>query len=181
MSLALLLKIIITTATTLAIAAIAWHARKYPNRSKDYPERVRMTKFVPFIGWLFICVGFLMGLGSLAAPGNPLGMQIASAAIILGGAAFVVMYRNFYVAASTYEVAFRSIRGKDHLIRYRDIVHYQAQMMKGQQFLTIKSVHGPKLSLNISAYDMTPLLRAIDFHRATGRWPVPAEDPRVVL
>ena len=59
-----------------------------------------------------------------------------------------------------------------HLFAYSDIGHYTVGTLKGQQFLTVKSVHGVKLSLNMSAYDMTPLLRAIDFRDVTGRWPV---------
>ena len=42
---------------------------------------------------------------------------------------------------------------------------------------TVKSVHGVKFSINASAYDMSPLLRAIDFHQVTGRWPVRVEVP----
>lgn len=64
---------------------------------------------------------------------------------------------------------------RNHLIAYSDIAHYNVGTLKGQQFLTVKCVHGAKLSLNMSAYDMTPLLRAIDFREVTGRWPVRPE------
>ena len=86
--------------------------------------------------------------------------------------AFLTMYRNFYVAPRAYEVAFRNVLGKEHVLPYSDIAHYRVRVMKGQPYLTVKSIHGVKLSLNIRAYDMTPLLQAIDFHEATGRWPV---------
>ena len=85
------------------------------------------------------------------------------------------MYRNFYVAPRAYEVAFRSVLGREHVFAYSDIAHYSVGTLKGQQFLTVKSIHGVKLSLNMSAYDMTPLLRAIDFREVTGRWPVRPE------
>jgi len=85
------------------------------------------------------------------------------------------MYRNFYVAVRDYEVAFRSVLGTEHVIAYSDIAQYRVQMLKGMPFLTVKSVHGVTLNLNISTYDMTPLLRAIDFHQVTGTWPARIE------
>jgi hypothetical protein len=175
MSTELILKLIIAVFTTVSIAAVAWWARKHPNRSKDYPERVRMPKVLPVFGWICVCVGLLMGLASFTTARAPLGARIASVAIFLVGMAFIAMYKNFYVAPRDYEVAFRSVLGKEHLIAYSDIASYNVGMLKGQQFLTVKSIHGVKLSLNMSAYDMTPLLGAIDFREVTGRWPVRPE------
>jgi hypothetical protein len=175
MSTAQIINISITVFTTVSIAAIAWWARKHPNRSKEYPEQVRMPKVLLIFGWLCVSVGLLMGLFAFTTARAPLGSRIASVAILLGGMAFVAMYRNFYVAPRAYEVAFRSVLGKEHLIAYSDIAHYNVGTLKGQQFLTVKSIHGAKLSLNMSAYDMTPLLRAIDFREVTGRWPVRPE------
>lgn len=175
MSTVLILNIFITVFTTVAIAAVAWWARKHPNRSKEYPERVRMPKVLPIFGWICVSVGLLMGLFAFTTDRAPLGARIASVAIFLGGMAFVAMYRNFYVAPGAYEVAFRSVLGKEHVLAYSDIAHYSIGMLKGQQFLTVKSVQGVKLSLNVSAYDMSPLLSAIDFREVTGRWPVRPE------
>jgi len=173
MSTELVLKILIMAFAALFIAAIAWWARKHPNRSKEYPEQVRMPKVVAIVGWLFLVVGLLMGLVAFTSDHarDPLAFRIASLAIIAGGLVFVFMYRNFYVAPRHFEVAFRSVFGKEHLLRYSDIASYSYQTLKGQPYLTVKSVDGVKLSLNIRAYDMTPLLRAIDFHQVTGHWP----------
>lgn len=164
-------------AMTLAIAALAWWARRYPNRAKDYPERVRMPKFIAFIGWLFVVVGLLMGTWAFGSSEGPLGARIGSSAILAGGIAFIAMYRNFYIVTGPYEVVFRSVLGKEQVIRYREIVHYSVAPLRGQQFLDVRSVHGVKLSMNISAYDLSPLLRAIDYRQATGRWPVPVDAP----
>lgn len=178
MSAAQFLEISITTGATLAIAAVAWWARKYPNRSKTHPERVRIPKVVPIVGWLFVSVGLLMGLWAFTSVDGPLGARIGSTAIIIGGLAFLAAYRNFYVVPGAYGIAFRSVLGNEHEHLYSDIVHYSAGVTKGQRFLTIKFVDGAKLSLNITAYDVTPMLRAIDFHHATGRWPVRTEAPQ---
>lgn len=175
MSTAQILNIAIMVFTTVSIAAIAWWARKHPNRSKEYPERVRMPKVLPIFGWICVAVGLLMGVFAFTTARAPLGARIAAVAILLGGIAFVAMYRNFYVAPRPYEVAFRSVLGKEHVFAYSDIAHYTVGTLRGQQFLTVKSIHGVKLSLNMSAYDMTPLLRAIDFREVTGRWPVRPE------
>ena len=72
MSTALILKLTIATFATLLIAAIAWWARKHPNRSKEYPEQVRMPKAVPFVGLAFPePVGLLMGLFAFAFGPRP--------------------------------------------------------------------------------------------------------------
>lgn len=177
MSTALILNISITVFTTLSIATIAWWARKHPNRSNEYPERARMPKVLLILGWICVCVGLLMGLEAFSSDDarDPIAFRIASVAIFLGGMAFVAMYRNFYVAPRTYEVAFRSVLGKEHLLAYSGHRALQRGDVKGQQFLTVRSIHGVKLSLNMSAYDMTPLLGAIDFREVTGRWPVRPE------
>ncbi|UXM92173.1 hypothetical protein [Paenarthrobacter sp. JL.01a] len=168
-----ILKVLIMAFAAMFIAAVAWWARKHPNRSKEYPERVRMPKVVPGVGWLFIAVGLLMGLVAFTSDHarDPLPFRIASVAIVVAGVVFVLTYRNFYVAPRDFEVAFRSVFGKEHLLCYSDIARYSFQTLKGQPYLTVKWVNGVRLSLNIRAYDMTPLLRAIDFHQVTGHWP----------
>ncbi|MCC3265136.1 hypothetical protein [Arthrobacter gengyunqii] len=162
---------------TLAIAALAWWARKFPNRAKDYPERVRMPKFIAFIGWLFVVVGLLIGIWAFTWPEGPLDARIASAAILAAGIGFIAMYRNFYMVTGPYQVVFRSVLGKEQVIHYREIVHYSVYRLRGQQFVDVRSVHGVKLSMNTTAYDLRPLLRAIDYREATGRWPVPVDAP----
>ncbi|MDI2034428.1 hypothetical protein [Paenarthrobacter nitroguajacolicus] len=166
-----ILRVLITAFAVMFIAAIAWWARKHPNRSKQYPEQVRLPKVVPFIGWLFLIFGLLMSLVSFSYAPSPVGAKITAVAIFLGGIAFVLMYRNFYVAPRAHEVAFRTVLGKEHVVPYSGIAEYRVRVMRGQPILTVKSVHGAKLSLNIQTYDVTPLMMAIDFHRATGHWP----------
>ncbi len=110
-----ILKVLIMAFAAMFIAAVAWWARKHPNRSKEYPERVRMPKVVPGVGWLFLAVGLLMGLVAFTSDHarDPLAFRIASVAIVVGGVVFVLMYRNFYVAPRDFEVAFRSVLGKE--------------------------------------------------------------------
>ncbi|MET3369686.1 UNVERIFIED_CONTAM: hypothetical protein ABIE34_002940 [Jeotgalibacillus campisalis] len=176
MSTELILKIAIGALVAGLLAVAAWWARKHPNRSKEYPEQVRLPKVVPFIGWLFLGFGLLMGLVSFAYAPSPLGSRITAVAIFLAGLAFVLMYRNWYVAPRAHEVAFRTVLGKEHVVPYGDIAHYRVQVMKGQPILTVKSVHGAKLSLNIRTFDVTPLMTAIDFHKVTGHWPARADE-----
>lgn len=177
MSPALIWNIAVPVAVLVLIASLSWWARKHPNRSKEFPDRIRMPKFQAFFGWLFLSVGLFMGLFAFTYPRAPLGAQIASVVIVLAGLFFLFMYRNFYIVPRTYDVAYRTIMGKEHLVTYADIVSYDVRRLRGQPFLTFKDRHGVKFSINSAAYDMTPLLRAIDFHKVTGRWPVREEVP----
>ena len=108
----------------------------------------RLPKVLPIFGWICLCVGLLMGLFALTSTRAPLAARTASAAIFMGGMAFVVMYRNFYVAPRAYEVAFRSVLGKEHVLPYSDIAQYRVQTLKGQQFLTVKSSHAATTTMS---------------------------------
>lgn len=175
MSTATILQIAITTGVTVFIALISWWARKHPNRSKDHPERIRPPKVVPGVGWLFIAVGLLMGLAALSIEDPEIGMGISSVAIFLGGLMFLWIYRKVYVAPRQYELAFRKIFGPEQVIPYSDIVDYRMQRLKGQPFLWVRFANGVKYSLNVNAFNVAPMMQAIDFHRATGRWPMPVD------
>lgn len=173
MSTGTILQIAIPTGMTVSIALISWWARKHPNRSKDHPERIRAPKVVPTVGWLFIAVGLLMGLAALSIEDPEIGMVISSVAIFLGGLMFLWIYRKVYVAPRQYELAFRKIFGPEHVLPYSDIVDYRMQRMRGQPFLWVRFANGVKYSLNVNAFNVAPMMQAIDFHRATGRWPMP--------
>ncbi|WP_176697504.1 hypothetical protein [Arthrobacter koreensis] len=175
MSTATILQIAITTGVTVFIALISWWARKHPNRSKDHPERIRPPKVVPGVGWLFIAVGLLMGLAALSIENPEIGMVISSVAIFAGGLMFLWIYRKVYVAPRQYELAFRKIFGPEQVLPYSDIVDYRMQRMKGQPFLWVRFANGVKYSLNVNAFNVAPMMQAIDFHRATGCWPMPVD------
>ena len=173
MSTGMILQLAITTGMTVSIALISWWARKHPNRSKDHPERIRASKVVAAVGWLAITVGLLLGVLALFTTDPPIAMVISSAATLLGGWLFLLIYRNAYVAPRQYEVAFRKPLGSEYVLPYSDIVRYRMQKMRGQPFLTVKFSNGVTLSMNVNAFNMAPLLRAIDYHRVTGCWPIP--------
>lgn len=175
MSTATILQIAITTGVTVFIALLSWWARKHPNRSKEHPERIRPPKVVPGVGWLFIAVGLLMGLAALFIEDPEIGMVISSVAIFAGGLMFLWIYRKVYVAPRQYELAFRKIFGPEQVLPYSDIVDYRMQRMKGQPFLWVRFANGVKYSLNVNAFNVAPMMQAIDFHRATGRWPMPVD------
>jgi hypothetical protein len=172
-------KFVIIAFAVLLIVAIRWWARRHPNLSKDHPDRRRMVKIIPIVGWLAVSVGALMvPLVIFTDSEDVLAMSISCAGVLLAGTSFLLMYRNFYVAPGKYEVAFRTFLGKERVITYTDIVRYSAM----PPYVSIKSVQGVKLDLNTNVYDMTPLLRAIEIRDATGHWPVrPAVEPQDVV
>jgi hypothetical protein len=162
----------------LFVAAATWWAARHPNRSKKHPERVRLPKFVPLLGWLVVGAGLLIGLVAVTSDTAPdlLGMRIASAAMIVGGVMFLLLYRNWYVAAGPDAVHFRTSTGREHTIVYAEIRDYRySEAQNGRPMLIVRSTSGPKLSVIPSQYDVSPLLAAIAFHEANGRWPAPGE------
>lgn len=171
------LEFVLLTAVTLSVTALAWWARKHPNQAKEHPERVRMPKVIAFLGWVFTGVGLLLCVASWTSSGGALGARLTCVGFVLVGLAFLAGYRNFYVAPRQYEVAFRTVFGREHVVPYRDIAKYHVTVGRGQRILTIRSVHGPRLSVNIRTFDVSPLLRAIDYHQVTGRWPAQVDIP----
>lgn len=171
-------KILIVVAVLILVAAAVSRLRGRVNRSAQRPERQRMPRLVPIVGGLFVAVGFFLGLAAFSeqdAQGMLLPMRIASVLILLGGVAFILMYRNFYVTPRADEVAFRTVFGRENVIAYGDIVDYTVKASGLQLVLTVRGAAGPRLRLNMNLYDMSPFLRAVEFRQRTGRWPMRGE------
>lgn len=167
-----------------AIAAIAgWlaveaahYARKHPNRDRRDPRRLRLMKILPIAGWALLLISVPMILLSDASrEDDRMAMAIASFAMLGAGIAFLVMYRNWYVAFGDEEVTFRTLTGVTRTIRYADIADYSVQRSEQGPVLTVRTGRGERLSLNIRRYDASPLLAQLQFHQATGRWPIGGE------
>ena len=171
-------KILLVVAVLILVAAAVSRLRGRISRSAQQPERQRMPRLVPIVGALFVTIGLLMGLAAFTEQdpyGMLLPMRIASVLIALGGIAFFVMYRNFYVAPRADEVAFRTVFGREAVIAYTDIVDYRTTASNGQLLLKVRAASGPRLRVNLRLYDMSPLLRAIEFRQRAGRWPLRGE------
>lgn len=164
---------LLLTVVWALIASVVWWARRKPNRSKEYPEQIRLPKIVPIVGWMFLAMGLLMASAAFTSDDadDPLAFRIASVAVFLGGLAFVMMYRNWYVAPRVDEVAFRTVLGREHVVPYSDIATYHVVHVNGQPILKVKSIHGARLTLNLRTFDVPLLAQAIQFHEAYGRWP----------
>jgi len=171
------LKYALIALAILLVAAGVWWAMKRPNRSKRAPSRVRMPIFVPVAGWLLLVIGFLLALTAFASryTADLLPMRIASLAIAAGGVFFLVMYNNWYVDARSDEVQFRTIFGRERVIKYVDIVDYRMLQMNGQPSFRVRSASGVKLSINPRLFPVEPMFEAIRFRERTGRWPLVGE------
>jgi hypothetical protein len=76
-----------------------------------------MVLSIPIVGWLGVIVGSIGVLfGRFTNDEDAFVATIAFAAIMLVGTGFLVMYRNSYVAPGKYEVAFRTVLGKERVI-----------------------------------------------------------------
>lgn len=174
---AFVVKILLVLAVLILVAAAVSRMRGVRNRAVG-PVRQRTPKLVPVVGALFVAVGGLMGLAAFTernADGMLWPMRIASVALALGGAVFLVMYRNFYVEARVDEIGFRTIWGREAVIAYADIADYSVRTSGGQLQLTVRGSSGPRLRVNPRIYDLSPLLRANEFRQHNGRWPVRGE------
>ena len=172
---AVVVKILLVVAVLILVAATVSRMR---GRRSVGPVRQRMPIFVLLAGILFVAVGGLMALSSFTADdttGLLWPMRIAAVAIVLGGAAFLLMYRNFYVEPRADEIAFRTVWGREGVIAYADITEFAVRASGGQLRLTVRAASGPRLRLNPRMYDLSPLLRANEFRQHNGRWPLRGE------
>ncbi|MFJ4165455.1 hypothetical protein ACIPY5_07850 [Microbacterium sp. NPDC089698] len=172
---AVVVKVLVVLAVLILVAAAVSRMR---GRRSVGPVRQRMPVFVPLVGALFVAVGGLMGLAAFTennADGMLWPLRIASIAIALAGAAFLLMYRNFYVEPRVDEIAFRTIWGREAVIAYADITDFSVQASGGQFRLTVRGSSGPRLRLNPRLFDVSPLLRANEFRQRNGRWPLRGE------
>lgn len=162
--------IIIAVVCIALTTAITWWVQ-HPNRSKKHPGRIRMPKVIMVSGWFFVGLGVLIGLVGFTTDDEPLPPTIVGAGFFLIGLAFLRAYRNFYIEPRPSEIAFRKAFGREHILPYSDIASYHMMYWNRREYLQIKSIHGVKLGLDIGIYDLSHLLRAIEHHKATGRWP----------
>ena len=172
---AVVVKILLVVAVLILVAAAVSRMR---GRRAVGPVRQRMPKLVPVVGALFLGVGAVMALASFTEQnidGMLWPMRIASVVLALGGAWFLMMYRNFYVESRVDEIAFRTIWGREAVIAYADIADYYVRTYGGQLQLTVRAASGPRLRLNPRIYDLSPLLRANEFRQHNGRWPLRGE------
>lgn len=177
MSTVALTKVALLIVVVGLVPAVVWWMRRHPNRSKQHPGRQRMPKLVAVVGWMLLVVGVLMSLVAFTSSDadDPTAFRIASVAILFGGVLFLMMYRNWYVAPERDAVHYRTLLGREDRIVYSDIVDYRMTEANGQPNLRIRASSGARLALNPAMYDMSPLLAAIRFKEARGRWPLPGE------
>ncbi|KJL21860.1 hypothetical protein [Microbacterium azadirachtae] len=172
---AFVVKILLVLAVLILVAAAVSRMR---GRRSVGPVRQRMPMLVLFVGVLLVAMGGLMALASFTAQ-NADGMlwplRVASVVIALGGAWFLVMYRNFYVEPRADEVAFRTVWGREGVIAYADITDFSVHASGGRLRLTVRAASGARLRLTPNLYDLSPLLRANEFRQHNGRWPVRGE------
>lgn len=177
MSTVVLTKVVLLIVVVALVPAVAWWMQRHPNRSKQHPDRQRMPRLVAVFGWILLALGVLMSLVAFTSDDadDPTAFRIASVAILLGGVLFLMLYRNWYVAPERDAVHYRTVLGREERIIYSDIVDYRMTEVNGQPNLRITASNGAKLALNPAMYDMSPLLAAIRFKEARGRWPLPGE------
>ncbi|MEV4776776.1 hypothetical protein [Microbacterium sp. LWO13-1.2] len=174
---AVVLKFLLFAAALILVVVLVRRAFKKPNRAKSQPDRIRMPKFVLITAWVLLGLGLFMSLLAFGS-GNmrdPVPFRIASVVMVAGGLLFLLMYNNWYIAPGRDEIAFATIFGVAKVIRYSDIADYRMVDRGGQRMLFVKSSTGTKFSVNLAAYDVSPLLAHIEFHRLNGRWPVGGE------
>lgn len=138
---------------------------------------MRMPIFVPLAGWLLLAVGFLLALSAFTSryTADLLPMRIASLVVGAGGVFFLVMHNNWYVDARSDEVQFRTILGRESVIKYVDIVDYRMRQVSGQPRLQVRSSTGVKFTINPRIFPVEPLFDAIKFRDRAGRWPLVGE------
>lgn len=166
------LKCALIALAVVLVAGGLWRVMKRPNRSRQHRARMRMPVFVPLVGWVLLVVGFLMALIAFTSRyADLLPVRISSLVIVAGGVFFLVMYQNWYVESRLDELHFRTVFGRERVIKYADIVDYRMLELNGRPRVQVGSSSGVKLSFNPHIYPLEALFDAIRFRERAGRWP----------
>lgn len=158
----------------------AWN-RTNPNRSRSDPQRVRMPRFMAGFGVVMMLLAVVFALVLPRADATDrLPMAVFTVLFVVGGGLFLLLYVNWYLIVRGDHLVFRGLLTGERTIWYRDIVRYSLHGTRAAPLVTIRAADGTKFTTNYRTFDVTPLLRAIEFHRATGHWPgvVPPFPPR---
>ncbi len=144
-------------------AATTLRNREHPNRAKENPQRIRMPRFVPFVGLAIVGCGLAALYSSIAhpEPDKILSTRLGATALFAIGTLFLWAYRNWFVDVRPDRVSFRRFGRRVKTIRYSDIVRYRVEDGNGSRSLMVRSGDGTVLHLNITLFDATPLLQHI--------------------
>lgn len=157
----------------VAIAGLfgAWY-RRHPNRSRANPRRVRMPRFMAWVGVGLVLLGLVFGATTAVAdPEDVVPLRVFTVAAIIGGLLFIVLYVRWFVEMREDHMVVRGIVGSERVIWFRDIVNYRFSGTPSAPTVTIRSLDGTRFSANYRTFDLSPLLQAIEYHRVVGEWP----------
>lgn len=181
----ILLRVVIGILGSLAIGGLLYlvgrvsgRIRRRPHRARAHPERLRMPRFMLWIG---IFVVALMGLVIVAAfttaDPDPM-MKVIPGLMLLVGVFLILTYANWYLVVREDHLVFRDFLRRVREVWYRDIVRYAWGGNANSPTLTVWTEHGTKFTVNPRAYDVTPLLRSLPGHPpGPGHRPGPEAGP----
>lgn len=149
-------------------------AKRRPNSDKKDKGAIRQPKIIAVTAWLFIIVGtlfLLVSIPRISDPDDGLGMLLTSLFILLFGFLFLTIYKNWYIDVRPDKIIQRTAFGKMKQVRFDSIKDYLFSRNGFVPMITVWGLDGVSIAVNRAAFDVAPLLRAIEYHQENGMWP----------
>lgn len=161
---AFIIKFGLVLLVAVVVGGMVWRTvgRGKPNTVRGFPDRQRLPRMVAIIGAVFTVIGTMMVLAAFTTGGltDLLPLRIAAVVVLATGILFLVGYRNRYVAPGTDAVRFRTLLGREKVIRYADITSYRGVTGSGKPQLILRAGRD-SLRVNPAFYDLSLLYAAL--------------------
>lgn len=160
---AFVLKIVLFAVALVVVVVLVRSLFVRPNAARGRDSRIRLPRLVLIAAAVLLGLGLVagaMGFGS-GDMRDPVPFRIASVVLVVAGLLVLLAHRNWYLAPGADAITFRTVFGAERVIRYRDIVSHRLVERRGKRMLVVTSSTGTKLRVNLSAHDVSPLVRAV--------------------
>ena len=150
---------LIVAAVVVLIGGLSWLGRRSEHRDPAHPDRIRMPRFVLWIG----VAGLPPMLAILlVAPGSDDPAMTIVPLLMIGALAYLIaLYLNWYVVLETDRFTFRSAIGRVHTVRHDDVDRVRLVRQYNATRKILRAADGTRFSINPGTFDVSPLLRAL--------------------
>lgn len=161
---AFVLKIVLLAVALVVVVVLVRSLFTRPSPAKAADVRIRLPRSVAYAAAALLALGLLAGMLGFGSGDmrDPVPFRIASVVLVAAGLVVLLVRRNWYLAPGTEAIAFRTVFGVERAIRYRDIVSHRTSGSGRRRMLVVKAADGTRLRVNTSAYDVAPLVAAVE-------------------
>ena len=153
------LSALILFGVALLVGGLSGLGRRSEHRDPAHPDRIRMPRFVLWIGVAGLppMLAILLAAPGSDDPAMTLVPLLVSAVFLF----LILLYVNWFLVLERDGFTFRTALGRVRTIRYDDVTHVRTFRQYNATQLNLRSADGTRFSINPGRFPVSPLLGAL--------------------